>query len=79
MGALARLMDIPPAQSGSSERGHTLIEDMRRQIDALGDISRGYSQLSHQTKQRKLRDIHLKLRDLRDELAQLVATANKEA
>ncbi|MDQ1090675.1 hypothetical protein QE400_000088 [Xanthomonas sacchari] len=78
MGALSKLMAVPPTNSAGTERSLVLLDDMRRLIDSLGDITRGYSQLSHRTKKQKLKEIHLQLRDARDELARLVAT-NKEA
>ncbi|MCF8869994.1 MULTISPECIES: hypothetical protein [Lysobacteraceae] len=79
MSALARLLDIPRA-APPHDLEHTLalLDDMRRQIDALGDISRNYGQLNHKLKQRKLQDIHLKLRDMRDDLAQRVVPSTKE-
>ena len=72
MSALARLVS-PPATPASPVPA--LLDDMRKRVSQLGDLSRNYQHLSHERRQRHLAALHTQLRDLHEAMAATAAPA----
>lgn len=68
LSALAQLVN--PAHAGSADPTvPELLNELRKLSNDVGAISRNYSRLHHERRQRELVTLHVKIRDLHERLA----------